>query len=249
MLRKIFESYLHRVLMKYNYLSTNRYLNSEILLAKGIRMKLYRKGDIISDNIAFLGYYEWELSNLIKSISRNSSLMVDVGANMGYFSLLFLANSKSSNLIAYEPNADIFSLLKNNIENNGFCDAAVLKNLAVSSKSETLLFDKINCEQSGWGRISSNSGISVDAVSLDDEFYESNTIIDILKIDVEGFEYNVLLGASKLLSMHRVNNIFFEINNEMLLLQKVTIVEIQLFLEKQGYHLRFINAELIHAFL
>jgi FkbM family methyltransferase len=212
-------------------------------------MKLYQKGDIISDNIAFLGYYEWELSSIIKSISKNSAIMVDVGANMGYFSLLFLANSKNSILIAYEPSPNVFLLLKNNITINGFQNVALLNNYAVSNKSETLLFDNNNPNQSGWGHISVNFGIPVQAVSLDDEFYESNNVIDILKIDVEGFEFNVLNGAYKLLSMHRIKNIFFEINNEMLHFQSTTKDEIFIYLKKNGYSYRYINPELIHAFL
>lgn len=220
-----------------------------MLFAPGINMILYSKRDIISASLSFLGFYEWDLSEKIKNISKNSSLMIDVGANMGYFFLVFLGNSDKGRVVAYEPNVDVFSILELNIQNNRLKDRAICHQKAVSDKNGNLLFDCVSTEQSGWGRISINNGICVPAISLDDEFYDSGVIVDILKIDVEGFEYNVLKGAEQMLMAKRIRNIFFETNDEMLEYHNSSKEELEEFFLSKGYNLRSMSKEMVHAYL
>jgi FkbM family methyltransferase len=213
-------------------------------------MNFYKKTDIISSSISFLGFYDWELSDFIKVIAKDSKLMIDVGANLGYYSLIFLANSDKGYIEAYEPNRVIFLLLDNNIQNNNLEYRSRLHNVAVSNKSEKLLFDSISTQQGGWGRISQDTGITVTAVSLDDEYYNNEeVVIDILKIDVEGYEYKVILGATKLLSSHRIKHIFFEINEEMLYYHETSKEELESLFISYGYQLKEIKSDLVYAFL
>ena len=59
-------------------------------------------GDVISGNIAFNGFYELELSQRIVHLARQGTVFVDVGANMGYFSLLWAGINPSGRVIAFE---------------------------------------------------------------------------------------------------------------------------------------------------
>src|SRR4051794_1788289 len=59
-------------------------------------------GDAISGSIAFTGFYELELSEQLVRRARTGGLLIDVGANMGYFSLLWAGLSETTRVIAFE---------------------------------------------------------------------------------------------------------------------------------------------------
>lgn len=72
----------------------------------------------------------------------------------------------------------------------------------------------------------------------------NHTHIDILKVDVEGFEYDVLLGSERLLSQNKINLIIFEFN-QMNLLQKVTFLDFWKLLSPQYNIYRLLTHGLI----
>jgi len=247
LIRRCKESIFHRIIAKYSLISSGNYKAKGLLFSKDIKMNLFGSKDIISDHIAYLGYYEWELSNLIKRLSIDSSLMVDAGANMGYFSLIFLANSKSGKVISFEPNPSVFKLLETNLDINMLCDRATIYKKALSFESGVLNFSfGSNNLQSGWGHVSSSSENTITSHNLDDLYLE-DSIIDILKIDVEGFEYEVLMGSEKLLQTKRIKNIFFEINDELLRMKNLSGKFVIEYLKNFGYQVDFITDEIAWA--
>jgi len=64
---------------------------SALRLAPSMSMTGLVVGDVISGQIAFNGFYEYELSKRILELSKQGGLLVDVGANIGYFTLLWLS--------------------------------------------------------------------------------------------------------------------------------------------------------------
>lgn len=246
-LRRFRESFFHRFMRKYNLIPIKYFSNKNLLFAKACKMKLFGSKDIISDHIAYLGYYEWELSTIIQKLSKESNLMVDAGANMGYFSLIFLANSNKGKVVSFEPNPTIYKLLITNLENNKFKERGTALEKALSFETGILNFNfGSDAEQSGWGHVNSESDKTVVAVKLDDIFI-SDDIIDILKIDVEGFEYEVLRGAQNLLSRKLIKNIFFEINDQMLRKSNMTGSLLIKYLSHFGYKIEFITNEIAWA--
>jgi FkbM family methyltransferase len=131
---------------------------------------------------------------------------IDVGANIGYFTLL-LANRVGplGKVIAFEPLAENFNILQENIKLNSHRNV-VAENLALMSRTERIELRSATPGAITWVasvRVDQNSAVesqSVEATSLD-EYVHKNGIakIDFLKIDVEGAEASVLAGARSVL--------------------------------------------------
>lgn len=142
---------------------------------------------------------------------RPEDTFVDVGANIGVYTVLAsgIAGAKS---IAFEPIPSTFANLKRNINFNNLQQKAELLNLGVGDKEETLTFsnslDAINHviqDQSFEGDTT-----SVPVNSLDNLLKGKN--INLLKIDVEGFEANVINGAPETLRRPELKVIIMETN-------------------------------------
>jgi hypothetical protein len=117
----------------------------------GITMKL-QPGDWVSNSIAFNGFYELPLPRrLLKLASANGGLMVDVGANLGYFSLMWAASNKSNKVMAFEPSPRTVPFLKQNILENRLEDRISLQTKAVSDTNSTVEFDVGPDDQFAWG--------------------------------------------------------------------------------------------------
>ncbi|MEI6265394.1 MAG: FkbM family methyltransferase [Sphingobacteriia bacterium] len=245
--RKLKEIFFHRIVRRFKLIPQKNFDSKKLIFANNCKMVLFGIEDVISDNIAFLSYYEWELSEIIKKLSFNSSIMVDAGANMGYFSLIFLSNSLKGKLFAFEPNPSVSFLLDKNMVQNNFTERAVIIKKALSATAENIPFNFGSSDkQSGWGHVDNNSPTYVEATTLDLNFLNEE-IIDILKIDVEGFEFEVLKGAKKLLSDKRIRNIFFEINDGMLQTNGISGETVIGYLNKFEYSVEKVTNEIMWA--
>jgi FkbM family methyltransferase len=120
---------------------------------------------------------------------------VDVGANIGVFSLYQVMVNHAERVIAFEPSPEVFSRLAKNIEVNGIKNVRAV-NAAVGDEPGTLSFAE--SRMSANGRVSETGTLKVPCVRLDDELRDVPSI-DILKIDTEGYETHVLRGASETL--------------------------------------------------
>jgi FkbM family methyltransferase len=148
-------------------------------------------------------YRQWEadLSDLFRRLCKPDTILVDVGANFGYFTVLganLIGNSGSGQVIAYEPNPKLAALVRRNMEINWSMAPIVVHEAAVADKfGEVTLYvprghganaslsapDEFECET-----------ITVPLLRLDDTI-PPNLTVDIMKIDVEGHEAAVLRGA------------------------------------------------------
>jgi FkbM family methyltransferase len=156
------------------------------------------------------GTYEPGVVRGLKEEIQPGWTVVDVGANIGYFTLL-MANrvGPQGKVIAFEPLAENFRILKENIKLNGHTNV-VAENCALMSRTERIELRSATPGAITWVasvRIDEKSAVesqSVEAVTLD-EYVELNGIakIDFLKIDVEGAEASVLEGATNVLERDR----------------------------------------------
>ncbi len=108
-------------------------------------------GDEISGSIAFMGFYEWTLTKKIAECAAGGGLFVDVGANMGYFALLWVGLSRSGRVVAFEASPRNVSLLLNNIRQNLCEDRVTVIAKAAGDRDGPVRFDTGPVEQSGWG--------------------------------------------------------------------------------------------------
>ena len=145
-------------------------------------------------------------------LDSHSAVVVDVGGYIGDFSL-YAAKNLGARVIAYEPIPDNFELLEANIKVNDFGDRIKAWNKAVSGEPEI----KINVARkdgdihaSGYMYAGSGEQIVIKCSSLAAVFAENNiSNMDLLKVDCEGCEYGLLLGAPPE-TFEKIRNIVFE---------------------------------------
>ena len=194
-------------------------------------------GDHISGQIAFTGFYELALSRQMAKAAMAGGLMIDVGANLGYYSLLWVSQNLKNRCLAFEASPRNILMLKENIIRNHFVDRIEVKGQAVGKQCCTLRFDAGPKEQSGWGGFTHSTSpdtIDVDVVRLDDAI-DSNTEIALLKVDIEGADTWALMGCENLLRARSIREIWFEQNKPRMRLLGIEIDAAQQFLDSVGY--------------
>jgi FkbM family methyltransferase len=193
-------------------------------------------GDVISGMVAFNGFYERELTRRITHRAAARGLLVDVGANMGYFSLLWTGLNESNRAVAFEPSPRNIKLFENNINKNGLQDRITLIHKALADRSGSISFDIGPPEQTGWGGISdiaSKTSITVPLTRLDEELPDVD--IAVLKIDVEGADTKVLFGCEALLKRQQVHTIYYEQNRTKMAAFGIKAGDANDFLQGLGY--------------
>lgn len=129
---------------------------------------------------------EWRWLNVCLPVG---GVFVDIGANMGFFSLF--AATKKAKIIAIEPQPILFDRLSTNMFLNNI--DACLVNVAVGEREETGSLIQTNKDY-GSGMIGQGEGETVRIRPLLDILTESQiSHIDVLKIDIEGYEDRALL--------------------------------------------------------
>jgi len=145
----------------------------------------------------WLGTYEPAVQEVLKKIIQQRWICYDLGAHLGYFSLLMARlTGKGRKVFAFEPNPSNFSLLSEHIHLNNLGDVIEAVPLAISSRSGRAL----KGIDSFTGKLVSSSRF-VELVSLDDFVYKmGHPEPNFIKIDVKGLEGEVLSDAEKILT-------------------------------------------------
>ena len=170
-------------------------------------------GDIISGCIAFTGLYEWHLTQkIVELVHGGATRFIDVGANMGYFSVLWASLNPLAKVTSFEPVTRNVELLTGNRDGNQLGERIEIIGKAVSDFTGHLKFDSGPSEQTGWGGISSSGSLSVPCLRLDEIIGDET--VDLMKVDVEGAEALVFKGADRLLRNGIIRRIVFEYNSE-----------------------------------
>ena len=142
----------------------------------------------------WLGSYERANAWLIHSLCRPGMTVFDVGANVGYYTLLFAkAVGPSGRVFAFEPGPGNFAFLRRHIELNQIGNVSLVEAAASHQTGET----RFECAQS-MGHISKAGKTTVRTVRLD-EFPTT----DLIKMDIEGGEIDAIPGAARILSEKR----------------------------------------------
>ena len=145
---------------------------------------------------------EGDVDSFVRSCLDRGSVFVDVGANIGYYTLVASKLIGSSGRVyAIEPIPQTITILKANVKINECFNVIVHEKAAWSSR------DKLTLKIPGkwYGLVSAfRNGVNiiVDATTLD-ELLQAEDQIDCIKIDVEGAELRVLQGAKKVLKRTR----------------------------------------------
>ena len=207
----------------------------------GIRMDLSPE-DKSHQQIAYTGFFELHLSKIFMDLAREGGFFVDIGANYGYYSLLWAGARNSNEVLAFEAVRENSEALSNNAAINHLEGRIKVENKALGKSHGQMNFDLIDGSQTTWGGLTKkkDSGFNITVHRLD-ELLEGNIMIEVLKIDVEGADTWVLYGAERLLKEKRVKNIFFEENTERQQQLGISRNEASVFLHDMDYSIKNLN--------
>lgn len=193
---------------------------------------------------------------LLDYIIKPNDIVFDVGANVGEHTLHALKLNRNVSTYSFEPIEDVFRLLEINLNdfknssmrtsnnnsattyNIGFYHTAIVKKIfyAINCNLLSSIYDRSNnADIKAAGIEYAQIDVVLDTI---DNFCQKNKIkmINFLKIDVEGAEFDVLLGASEMLSNKTIENIQFEYGKTYLD-SKYTLQQVFKYLDNFGYFL------------
>jgi len=154
--------------------------------------------------------YEYPLPIIIASIVKKGDIVIDIGANVGYYTIFFSKLvGKEGKVYAFEPEPRAFLILKNKAKR---LKNVILERKAVGDKNTRIKFyvDKSIAGSSVYkdAIYSLEACIEVDMISLDEYFRNLKDEIALIKMDVQGAEFLVLKGMKNLIK--KVKAIIFE---------------------------------------
>lgn len=152
------------------------------------------------------GHYEDEVAAVFRSVLRPGMNVVDIGANIGFFTMLAASLvGPSGSVLAVEPNPRNARMIEVSRTLNGFSNVTVLQ--AAAGRETGLL--ALHTSHSN-GTTSPLQGVDADILSARtvpclalDRIVPARQPVHLIKIDVEGAEYNALLGCEALLRRNR----------------------------------------------
>ena len=135
--------------------------------------------------------------------AKPGGVVVDIGANIGYYTLLFAKHvGPSGRVVAFEPDQDNFRLLSANVSLNAYANVTVVQS-AVSDTDEPLELYRNESNHMDHRTYDPGEGweaVSVPSVRLDDYFAANSRGIDLIKMDIQGGEPRALAGMTRLLT-------------------------------------------------
>ncbi len=203
---------LYRWLFRFSTSETN-----QPLFVNGYKMYLHTgdyKGfrDCMAQELLFEGIHEPYTTLLFKELVKERMTVVDIGANIGYFSLLAAGLvGDNGRVFSFEPEPQNYAVLVKNLEANGFKNATALC-MAVSDitgKSQ-MFIDENDSGSHSLIKTRQHCTTTVDVTSLDDFFKRANCPVDVIKIDASGAEMNILSGMSEVIRANADLKIFIE---------------------------------------
>lgn len=172
------------------------------------RVHVFAADRAIGHAMAATGAFEQDVSDTLDGLLRPGSVFVDVGANYGWHSLLAASVvGTTGRVIAIEPNPLNTRLLRRSAEENGFSNITV-RTMATNDRDG---FGALETDGSNGRIISLDASIEepvgcsfvVPCRRLDGILERAgDPTVDVVKIDVEGFELATLRGATELIERH-----------------------------------------------
>lgn len=172
---------------------------------------LARSGETgVTGNI-YTGLHEFADMAFVLHFLRQEDLFVDVGANVGSYTVLACAAAGARGL-AFEPVPGTFERLRENIRINHLDKRVIAVCKGVGAKREVV---KVTKDRNTTNRVLMDDELGYEAVDVDvvtlDTFLQAETP-NMIKIDVEGWETPVLEGARKMLEKQDLRAVVMELN-------------------------------------
>ncbi len=176
-------------------LSSRLYKKQQVINYVNNSLMIVERGFSSSTAAYYMGLAEFEEMGFLLHFLREEDYFVDVGANIGSFSVLSSAVC-GCKTTAIEPIEESFKLLQKNIKINNVKNKVIPLNIGMADKAGKLNFTLTKGQNNKVASQNDNNSISVITNTLDNV---CRSVPALLKIDVEGFETKVLQGAKSTL--------------------------------------------------
>ncbi|MFT5206905.1 MAG: FkbM family methyltransferase [Candidatus Omnitrophota bacterium] len=161
-------------------------------LKKRAEFQMVKNGDCVDETRSFL------------KLSNSHRVLFDIGAADGIFSLLHCNAHPQNQSVAYEPSEVLMHELKSNMSLNALNDRVTYRQIAVGKEgvnTQMYLGDRNYVRP--FSSTKNATKLEVPTTTLDSDCSKLHLVPNIIKIDVEGYEYEVLLGAKVVINQHK----------------------------------------------
>ncbi|MBE9158407.1 FkbM family methyltransferase [Nodosilinea sp. LEGE 06152] len=196
----------------------------------------------LGSSLVSIGTYEQATQKILADSIHEGSICIDVGANEGYFTCLMAKLAgKTGTVLAIEPQFRLLPLIFENLNEN-LCFNATVFNFCLSDKpNEKLsinLWPETNTGASSvarhyrWG----SKAQQIHAFNLDFLLENKNIeAVDFVKVDVEGYEYEVVCGMRKSLAMGKIKAVAIDYHKTILESRGIDPLDIHENFSQAGY--------------
>lgn len=212
----------------YNFLYKSFWPYKNIEEVQGSKMYVNPKGASVSLRVALENYannkiHEKTTTELFKKTIKEGDIIADLGANVGYFTLLAAKlTGEKGRVFSFEPEPHNYNYLKKNIEINNYNHASAFQKAVSDRNGRTKLYicdydpghHTINSysgiDAYSRGRKTEEKKIDIDTITLDSFLEGKTNKVDVIKMDVEGAEMLALSGMDKILKSNKNIKMFIE---------------------------------------
>lgn len=188
------------------------------------------------------GLHEEGMVNTLEKFLAPGCCFVDLGANEGYFSIIGARLcGPTGRVIAIEPQNRLLRVIEENIRQNA-SPSVTLVHAAVGDKAGMAVMHltaSTNTGGSGFER-RSNYKLPTQEVSMLtlEQLLDAHSVakVDLMKVDIEGFEYEALLGSPRVFEEQRIKALALELHPAILSGRGKDAGEIEAMLKRCGYH-------------
>jgi len=169
------------------------------LVRNGLRWRL-NPADFVQADVFWLGRKDFYDVYHLQRMVRSGDVLLDIGANFGYYSVVLASHlKKKCEIHAFEPNPCTLKLLRHHVEINGLMDVIHIHDLALGDNPGTASLATKALNSGGTHVVPFNESSTCVQVTTLDDFcdHQGLTRLDLIKIDVEGFEERVLRGGHR----------------------------------------------------
>jgi FkbM family methyltransferase len=179
--------------------------------------------DALAREVCFTGLYEPPVTRVFQRLVPKGGMVVDAGANWGYFSLIAAAAcGRSGRVIAVEPDPRQADALAGNVAHNAFTHVHIVRAAVAAEEGRVTLIGYGDGEANrGVSRVAApddtdTSGRRFDVPATTIDVLTAASVVDLVKIDVEGAEDLVLQGMEAGLGRRRYRAILLELHPALL---------------------------------
>jgi len=212
----------------YNFLYKCFWPYKEIVEVQGSRMYINRKEESLVMRKTLEIYaknriHEKATTEIFKKVVKERDIVIDAGANIGYFTLLAARLvGPTGKVFAFEPEPKNYYYLEKNIKLNNYNHVLIFQKAVSDRNGKTKLYicdydtghHTINkydgIKNYSKGRATKEKSIEIETITLDDFLKGRVNKIDVIKMDVEGAEALALAGMDRILKTNENLKMFIE---------------------------------------